>query len=108
LGRVQVSAFPHHRLEIGEFALVDEQHQFAGLGEVALHGEQRQRGQAVIAVAPHGGRRHHQQRSPQAITGGVHLPPDGETRTCLLGGSPLFSNDPGEKLPFAGFGRIGE
>ena len=68
---VEVALVPHDVFQVGDLALINEQLQFAWLGKVGLRGEQRKGGQAFFAVAPHGGARHGQQRSAQAVTHGV-------------------------------------
>ena len=64
---------PHQIVERGELALVDEQHQFAGLREVRLRSEERHRRQSVVAVARHGGCGDGEDRAAQAIAAGVNL-----------------------------------
>jgi hypothetical protein len=70
---VEEALLPHHVLEEGDLALVDEQHQLAGLGEIGLGGEQGHGGQPVVAVARHLGARRWQQRAAEAIADRVDL-----------------------------------
>ena len=70
---VEIAALPHHVFEKRDLALVDEEHQFAGLGEVDLGGEQAQARQPLVAVARHGRGCNCEQRSAEAIADCVHL-----------------------------------
>ena len=70
---VEEALLPHHVFEEGDLALVDEEHQLAGFGEVGLRGEERDRGEVVLAVARHRRRGDREQRAAEAIAGGVHL-----------------------------------
>ena len=70
---VEHALIPHHVLEEGDLALVDEQHQLAGLAEIGLRGEQRDRGEPVVIVARHGRGGDGEQRAADAIAGGMHL-----------------------------------
>ena len=58
LRRVQIALVPHQVLEIGELALVDEQHQLARFGEVGLRREQ-------ASGSPAAGRRRGHRRPPR-------------------------------------------
>ena len=50
---VEKALFPHHVFEKRELALVDEEHQLAGFGEVGLRGEEGRRSQSCVPVAGH-------------------------------------------------------
>ena len=79
---VEIAALPHHVFEKRDLALVDEQHQFAGLSEIDLGGEQADRSQPLVTVARHGRGGHGEQRSAEAITDCMHFarPGDGGRR----------------------------
>ena len=47
--RVEIALIPHDVLEIGELAFVDEERELAGLGEIDLGREQRDRVQQSVA-----------------------------------------------------------
>jgi hypothetical protein len=68
LPAVEESLLPHHVLEKGDLALVDQEHKLAGLREVGLGRKQRDRREPIVAIARHGGRRDRQPRSAPAIT----------------------------------------
>ena len=70
---LEIAGLVHLRLEQAELALVDEQRQLAGLGEVGLGREQRHGGQALVAIARHGGRGDGEQGAAQAVAGRMHL-----------------------------------
>ena len=63
----------HHVFEQRDLALVDEQRELAGLPEVRLSGEERQRLDAIIVFERHGSRRRGEQRSAKTVTGRVNL-----------------------------------
>ncbi len=52
---VEHALVPHHVFEKGDLALVDEQHQLAGLAEIGLRGEEAETGEALVVVAGHSG-----------------------------------------------------
>ena len=54
-------------------AAVDEQHEIAGLAEIRLRGEQRDRSEPVVAVARHGRGGDGEQRAAQTIAGRMNL-----------------------------------
>ena len=70
---VEEALFPHHVFEKRELTLVDEQHQLAGLREVGLRRQQRDRFQPVVAVARHRRSGDRQQRAAEAIADGMYL-----------------------------------
>ncbi len=72
LRAVQIAPVPHDVFQVRDLAVVDEQRQLARLAEVGLGRDQRQAGQALVAIAGHGRRRNRQQRAAQAIPHGVH------------------------------------
>ena len=72
LRAVQIAPVPHDVLQMRDLAVVDEQRQLARLAEVGLCRDQRQAGQALVAIAGHGCCRHRQQGAAQAITHGMH------------------------------------
>ena len=75
LGAVQIALFPHHVLKKGDLAFIQEQQQLARFDEIDLCGHQRDRGQPVIAIARHAGRRDRKHRAAQTIAVGMHLAP---------------------------------
>ena len=70
---VEHALVPHHVLEEGDLAFVDEQHQLAGLAEIGLRREQRDGGEPVIVFARHGRRGDGEQRAADAIADSVDL-----------------------------------
>ena len=84
---VEVAALPHHVFEKRDLALVDEEHQLAGLGEVDLGGEQAQARQPLVAVARHGRGCNCEQRSAEAIADCVHLGAPVIAVAALIAGS---------------------
>ena len=63
LPAVEKALLPHHVFEEGDLALVDQQHDLAGFGEIGLRGQQRQRRKPLVAVARHRRGCDRQQRS---------------------------------------------
>ncbi len=72
---VEIAPRPHLVLQERDLALVDEQGQFAGFGEVQLRGQQRQAVEPLVAVARQRRRGDAEQRSAQAVAERVDLAP---------------------------------
>jgi len=51
----KIAPIPHHALQEMHLAMVDEEGEFTGLGEVGLSGEKSDSRQAVVAGARHSG-----------------------------------------------------
>ena len=73
LAGVEKALLPHHVLEEGDLAFVDEQRQLAGFREVGLRRKQGERRETVVADRAPWRRRDREQRAAQAIADGVHL-----------------------------------
>ena len=77
---VEVALFPRHVFEVHELAVVDEDRQFARLGEVDLGRQQRQRSDALVAGARHRRREHREEGAAEAVADRVHLLPAADRR----------------------------
>ena len=69
---VEITLLPHQIFKKMQLALVDEQRQLAGLGEIGLRREQRQRAQTLVLVARHRAGGDREQRAAEAIAGRVN------------------------------------
>jgi hypothetical protein len=79
LARVEIALLPHRVLEIGDLAVVDEELELAGVGEIDLRRQQGHALQALVAIARHGSGGDGQHRAAQAIAASV----DSRIRTDL-------------------------
>ena len=62
---IEIALVPHDVFEIGELAVVDEQHQFARLGEVGLRRQERHRIERGLTLPCQESRSDRQQRAAQ-------------------------------------------
>ena len=75
LVRGKIAAVPHHAVEEMHLAVVDEERELPGFGEIRLGGEQGQRGEPVVPRMGHGRRRDGEQGAAEAIAGRMDAPP---------------------------------